>query len=94
VSPTGSRCERRRKTAVAKAIKYRHWDVAQLLRSRGAKPGVDYEVFQQAQGQCHSSIQQGTYRGYEVVGCQNWNHIGKTRLSRGVTVEELIKTNV
>lgn len=37
------------KSAVAKAIKYKHWDVAQLLISRGAKPGVDYEVFQQAQ---------------------------------------------
>jgi ankyrin repeat protein len=37
------------KAAVAKAVKYEHWDVAQLLRSRGAEPGVNYETFQQAQ---------------------------------------------
>jgi ankyrin repeat protein len=37
------------KAAVAMAVKYKHWDVAQLLRSRGAKPGVDYKTFQQAQ---------------------------------------------
>jgi hypothetical protein len=37
------------KAVVAKAIKYKHWDVAQLLKIRGAKPGVDCETFQQAQ---------------------------------------------